>query len=46
MFLKKALEEAQVLDYLVVELTDREDCVEIQNYLETRTGGRTVSLAC
>ena len=43
--MKKALEEADILDYLVVELTNREDCEEIQNYLETRTGGRTVSLA-
>merc|ERR1739848_897839 len=39
---KNALKQAGITDYLLIELENREDCSEVQNYLQKITGGRTV----
>jgi len=39
---KDALSQAGIADYLLIELENREDCGEVQNYLQNITGGRTV----
>ena len=41
---KDALSQAGIADYLLIELENREDCGEVQNYLQNITGGRTVSI--
>ena len=41
---KKAFDDDGIEDYSVVELSDREDCEEIQDYLEILTGARSVSI--
>ena len=43
---QNALQEAGIEDqaiYLVIEIETREDCSEIQDYLQQLTGGRSVS---
>jgi len=40
---KDALCQAGIAEYLLIELANREDCGEIQDYLQNITGGRTVS---
>merc|ERR1712055_531521 len=39
---KNALKQGGITDYLLIELENREDCNEIQDYLQKLTGGRTV----
>jgi len=39
---KNALKQAGITDYLLIELENREDCGEVQDYLQKVTGGRTV----
>ena len=36
------MKQAGINDYLLIELENREDCGEVQDYLQQVTGGRTV----
>ena len=40
---QNALKQAGINDYLLIELENREDCAEVQDYLQGVTGGRTVN---
>ena len=42
-YFKNALKQGGITDYLLIELENREDCGEVQDYLQKVTGGRTVS---
>ena len=44
LLLQDALREAGITDYLLIEIENREDCSEIQNYMQKITGARSVSL--
>ena len=37
------MKQAGIKDYLLIELENREDCGEVQDYLQQVTGGRTVN---
>ena len=40
---KDALKKAGLSNFTVLELEDRSDCSDIQDYLKSKTGSRTVS---
>ena len=42
--MQNAFKQAGITDYLLIELENREDCSEAQNYLQKITGGKTVSI--